>query len=158
MMRSCASCTLSKDISKKRAHYTTSPANSVRFSYVWNVLEFGEYLAELRNILHFDDQSQFCQASIYIHLHIRDVHAFVIEKVGNVAHQALAIIGSNANRNRIRADLRSPVHAHEALAVLQTEPQNVWTVLPMNGRAAPACDVTDDLIAGRGMTTLAHCC
>src|SRR5215207_10926346 len=40
----------------------------------------------------------------------------------------------------------TPVHLQEALCILPS--QNVWAILPMNGGAASARDVADDLVPG----------
>ena len=135
-MRRCAACTLSNFIAKAGALYHAAsqlhavmsetpaewrgvlPADAVSLHDVGDVLEARQDLAQLRNILDLDDQAQFRQATIDVHLDIRDVDAFGVQQIGDIAHQALSIIGADADRNRECAYLCAPIHAHQALPVL----------------------------------------
>src|SRR5512141_2031300 len=126
------------------------------FGDVGDVLELGEDLAELGDVLHFDHEAQLRQAAIDIDLHVGDVHALAVEHVGDVAHQSLAVVGPDANWNGIGAGLRAPIDADETLAVLNTEAEDVRAILPVDGGPTAASNIADDLVARSGIAAAAH--
>ncbi len=84
--------------------------NTAGFHYIRQVFKPVQQPAQLGNIAHFNYQVKNGQIAIGLHFDAGHIHPLIGYECGDIAHQAIPVEGSDADRNWIGCLWLAPAH------------------------------------------------
>src|SRR5215208_7544951 len=115
------------------------------FKHVWQIFDASQNAAQLSKITDFNHKFYVRHGTVVIHRDIRNIDVFALQQGGNITHQSLTVVRFDSDLYWEGPLHLAPIDLQQALSVFPA--QNIGTILTMDGCAASAGNIANNLIA-----------